>query len=455
MFLLSLTVSSLGNIPSVFPSQSVFDSRRKKLIEEMPEKSIVIIPNNTTKLRNHDNEYKFRPDSDFYYLTGFEEPNAVCVLKKDKKGFIYILFVEPKNRSEEIWTGERAGIKGAKSIYQADRAFSIETFNEHLLKFIQSAKHVYFPFGKNKKLDLNVIGHIGKMKESHRDKELSPTGIFDPRDIIHRMRLIKDDDELASIRQAAKISKEAHVLAMTNTVPGMYEYELEALIDGHFRGSGGVGPAYPSIVASGKNATVLHYSTNNDQIQDGDLILIDAGSEFNYYASDITRTYPAGHRFSPAQQEIYEIVLRAEEEAIKEAKPGTTFKHLHDTAARVIVEGLKDLKLLKGSTEKIIKSKRYDKFFMHGIGHWLGLDVHDACPYIDDKGKELKLKPGMVLTIEPGIYIASDQRGIPKHFRGIGVRIEDDVLITEDGNEVLTIGTPKTLNELKEVGVLQ
>lgn len=435
-----MLVSSVTSKPTPL-EHSCFQARRKKLLEEIPEKSVVIIPNSRTSIRSNDTEYKFRPDSDFYYLTGFEEPNSVCILKKDKQGVTYILFVEPKDEKEEIWTGERAGIEGAKSSYLADEAHPIEKFDHHLKKLVRGAKHVYLPFGKNKELDLRVTSLVGNLKQRNREAKPTPSGLLDPRDIVHRMRLIKEKEEIDLIQRAVDISSEAHTLAMTQTNPGMYEYELEALIDGHFRSNGGVGPAYTSIIAAGNNTTTLHYTKNDSEIKDGDLVLIDAGCEFNYYAADITRTFPANRRFTTPQKEIYDIVLDAQLQAIKEATPGKTVKDLFNKAVLVIVQGLKDLKLLKGSTEEIIQKRKYKKFFMHRIGHWLGLDVHDAGPYIDDKGKPIRFSPGMVLTVEPGIYILSKEETVPKEFRGIGVRIEDDVLITKDGNQVLTQGT--------------
>lgn len=419
---------------------STFLRRRKEFIKHLEENSLVIIPNKPISIRSNDVEYKFKPDSDFYYLTGFEEPNSICVLKKEKRSFSFILFVEPKDKEKEIWTGKRAGTSGAKSIYKADEAFLISEFNNELKKIAQGVEHIYYPLGKCSKLDLTIT-NIKSQKN-----------ILDPREILHKMRLIKDTEEINCIKKAAEISKDAHILAMAYAKAGMYEYELEAIIEYKFRTNGANGPAYPSIVGSGRNSTILHYIRNNKKIQKNDLILIDAGCEYNYYASDLTRTFPVSKKFSSVQRDLYQIVFEAQAKAINLIKPGKHFIDSYNKAVVVLVEGLKELKLLKGSTEKIIKKGEYKKFFMHRLGHWLGLDVHDAGPYIDKKGNSIKLAPGMVMTVEPGIYISNDLEDVPKRFRGIGIRIEDDVLVTKEGNKVLTSGTPKTIEEIESFG---
>ena len=429
-------------------NHAIFEKRRKKLIGELPGNSIVIIPNKPLSIRSNDVEYRFRPDSNFYYLTGFEEPNAICVLKKEKRSFTYTLFVEPNEKEKEIWTGKRAGTKGAKQIYRADESYLFSEFENKLKYFLHDAEYVYFPLGQNKDLELKITGIIDELKRSNRTGAKSPKNISDPRDLIHKMRLIKDNYEIECLKAAARIAKDAHILAMAYAKPKMYEYEIEAIIEYRFRTLGASGPAYPSIVGSGKNSTTLHYITNNKIIQKNDLILIDAGCEYNYYASDLTRTFPASKKFNPVQKAIYEIVLEAQAKSIEQIKPGKRFIDSYNKAVYILVEGLKDLGLLKGSTEKIIRKGDYKKFFMHKLSHWLGLDVHDAGPYIDKKGNSIKLTPGMVMTVEPGIYIP-DTSDIPKRFRGIGIRIEDDVLITNSGNKILTAGTPKTIDEIE------
>ena len=429
-------------------NHSIFEKRRKKLISDLPEDSVVIIPNKPLSIRSNDVEYRFRPDNNFYYLTGFEEPDSICVLKKEKRSFTYILFVEPKDKEKEIWTGKRAGKEGVKQIYKADESYLFFEFEDKLKNLLQNTEHVYFPLGHNKDLELKITGIIDELKRSNRTNKRSPKSISDPRDLINKMRLIKDSYEIECLKTAARIAKDAHILAMAYAKPKMYEYEIEAIIEYRFRTLGASGPAYPSIVGSGKNSTILHYITNNKIIQKNDLILIDAGCEYNYYASDLTRTFPANKKFNPTQKAVYEIVLEAQLKSMEHIKPEKRFIDSHNKSVQVLVEGLKDLGLLKGPTEKIIKRGEYKKFFMHRLSHWLGLDVHDAGPYTDEKEKSIKLAPGMVMTVEPGIYIPSTI-DIPKEFRGIGIRIEDDVLVAKNGNQVLTSGTPKTIDEIE------
>lgn len=426
----------------------VFEKRRKTLIRDLPENSTIILPNKSISIRSNDVEYRFRSDSDFYYLTGFEEPNSICVLKKEKRSFTYTLFVEPKDREKETWTGKRAGKEGAKQIFKAHESYLFSEFKDKLKSFLLDAEHVYFPIGQNKDLELKIIDIIGELKKNNRTGTKSPKFISDPRDLIHRMRLIKDTYEIECLKFAARIAKDAHIMAMAYSKPKMYEYEIEAIIEYRFRTLGAGGPAYPSIVGSGKNSTILHYTRNNRIIQKNDLILIDAGCEYNYYASDLTRTFPVNKKFNPEQKAIYAIVLEAQLKAIGQIKPGKRFINSYNRAVYVLVKGLKELGLLKGSIEKIIKKGEYKKFFMHKLSHWLGLDVHDAGPYTDETGKSIKLLPGMVMTVEPGIYVP-DLPDIPKRFRGIGIRIEDDVLVTKTGNKILTAGTPKTIDEIE------
>ena len=430
-------------------NHSIFEKRRKKLLSKLPENSIVIIPNKSLSIRSNDVEYKFRADSNFYYLTGFEEPNSICILKKEKRNFTYILFVEPRDKDKEIWSGRRAGKEGAKQIYKANESYLFSEFENKLKHFLCNAEHIYFPLGENKSLELKITETINELKKSNRTNSKSPKNISDPRNLIHKMRLIKDSHEIECLKTAARIAKDAHIMAMAYSKPEMYEYEIEAIIEYRFRTLGASGPAYPSIVGSGENSTILHYITNNKIIKKNDLILIDAGCEYNYYASDLTRTFPVSKKFTPVQKSVYKIVLEAQLKAIEQIKPGKRFIDSYNKAVYVLVEGLKDLKLLKDSTEKIIKKGEYKRFFMHKLGHWLGLDVHDAGPYTDEKGNSIKLVPGMVMTVEPGIYISKDDTSVPKHYRGIGIRIEDDVLVTKNGNKVLTAGTPKTIDEIE------
>ena len=430
-------------------SNSCYLKRQREFILKIPENSLVIIPNKLPVVRSNDVEYKFRPDSDFYYLTGFHEPNSICVFKKEKRSFLYILFLEETSKEKEIWTGKRVGIKGARSIFKADKAYSIIDFNEVLRKLSCDVENICFPLGSCKEMDLRITSLVNELRKSNRNRIKSPKGISDPREIIHSMRLIKDNYEIDCIQKAAEISKSAHIFAMAYAKPGMFEYELESLIESKFRSYGAVGPAYPSIVGSGKNSTVLHYIKNDKKIKKTDLILIDAGSEYDYYASDLTRTFPVTKRFSSIQKDLYEIVLEAQIRAIEQVKPQKRFIDSYNKAVVVLVEGLKELKLLKGSISEIISKGKYKKFFMHKLGHWLGLDVHDAGPYFDKNGNSIKLVPGMIMTVEPGIYISSDLDDVSEKFYGIGIRIEDDVLVTKNGNKILTGGTPKFIHEIE------
>ena len=423
--------------------------RRKQLLQAIPNDSLVIIPNNSFYIRSNDVEYKFKVDNDFYYLTGFEEPNAICLLVKDKNAFSYLLFIDERKKEKEIWTGKRVSKEQIKKNYKPDQIFYLSEFFDMLKKLIQGKDHIYYPLGKNKDFDQKIINLREELRSRNRIGIKSPKSISCPREIIHRMRLIKDEFEISLIQKAISISQKAHIEALKKTRPGLYEYELEALIEYEFRSHGATGPAYPSIVGSGKNACVLHYTKNNKKIKNGELVLIDAGSEFNNYASDITRTFPANKKFTPIQKDIYEIVLEAQAKAIEQIKPGKKFLDSYNKAVLIIVEGLKELKLLKGSTEQIIRKKTYKKFFMHRLGHWLGLDVHDVGPYVDENGKSIKLKPGMIMTAEPGIYIGTDLEDVPERFKGIGIRIEDDVLVTKNGCKVLTKDLPKSIKEIE------
>lgn len=428
--------------------QNYFEARRNKFLSQIEDNSLVIIPNQKVSIRSLDTEYKFRVDSDFYYLTGIDEPDVICVFKKEKNNCSYILFVKPRDKDKEIWVGKSIGLEGAKSIYKAHEAYPLSDFDKELSKLIKGVEHIYIPFGRDPELDLKITKLLGNLKVRNREAVKTPKGLFDPRDIIHKMRLIKDENEIAIMQKAAKISMDAHKLAIESVKPGMFEYEIEALVDGYFRERGGVGPAYSSIVGSGENATVLHYIKNDRKIKKNDLVLLDTGCEYGYYASDITRTFPVSKSFTLPQGVIYELVLEAQEKAIKKVKPGTRYIEVYDEAASVIAQGLKDLGLLKESLKEIIEEKLYKKFFMHRIGHWLGLDVHDVGPYIDSEGNPIKLTPGMVLTVEPGIYISPEADGVPKEFKGIGVRIEDDVLVTEKGQKVLTSGLSKRVSDI-------
>jgi len=411
--------------------------------------SIAVFPAAPTAIRNSDVEHEYRQDTDFYYLTGFEEPNAVAVLTPDHAEHRFVLFVQPKDREREVWTGWRAGVEGAKSEYGADAAFTIDKLDEELPKLAAKADRVYYRFGSDPLFDERLVGFMRGFQRQRQREGTGPTSVIDPAEMLHEMRLIKTDDELGLLRRAIDITSKGHLAAIEALRPGMYEYEIEAAIGYVFRKSGSPRCGYATIVGAGANATVLHYTANNQRIEDGDLVLIDAGAEYGYYTGDVTRTLPAGGRFSAVQAELYQLVLDAQLAAIEVIRPGATFIEPHDRAVRVLTEGLVRLGLLKGEIEKLIQEGAFKKFYMHRTSHWLGMDVHDAGPYkVSDEWR--RLAPGMVLTVEPGLYIAEDIEGVDPRYRGIGIRIEDDVLVTDEGHEVLSAGVPKTIAAIED-----
>ncbi len=426
-----------------------FARRRAALIEAMAAASpsaVAVIPSAPVFIRNNDVEHEYRQDSDLFYLTGFDEPESVAIL--DAVTRKVTLFVRPRDRDREVWDGPRAGIDGAKALYGADDSFVISELDDKLPGLLQNHRRVYYRLGHNRKFDDRLLGGIDRVKARQRTGASAPTEVVDPGTILHEMRLRKTVPELEAMRTAARITREAHEIAMRRTKPGMHEYEVEALLLDTFRRHGSERPAYGSIVGSGPNACVLHYRKNDRRIHDGDLLLIDAGCEYGYYASDVTRTFPVGQAFSREQQAIYELVLEAQLQGIEATRPGANLDAIHAVNVDIITRGLVRLGLLQGEPEKLIETDGYKRFFMHRTSHWLGMDVHDVGNYYEG-GKARPLEAGMVLTVEPGIYIAPDDATVPAEWRGIGVRIEDDVLVTLSGPEVLTAGIPKTVDEVR------
>ena len=425
-----------------------FSRRRRRLMEAMGASSIAIVPTSPVRCRNRDIDHVYRPDSDFHYLCGFEEPEAVAVLIPEREQGEFLLFCRERDAAKEQWDGSRAGLEGACSVYGADDAFPIGDIDDIVPGLIENRSSVYYAMGFDAGFDQQVIGWVNRVRERGR-AGISPPAEFVALDrILHDMRLVKSRGELETMRRAVEISVDAHRRAMAMCRPGMYEYEVEAelLYEMTRRGSRSV--AYPSIVAGGANACVLHYARNRDRLADGDLLLIDAGAEYEYYAADITRTFPVNGRFSPEQRAVYELVLAAQEAAIEQVRPGNTFDDPHRAAVDVIARGLIELGLLKGRPRQVIQKERYRKFFFHRTGHWLGMDVHDVGDYkIGDEWRVLE--PGMVTTIEPGVYIKRGQRGVARKWWGIGVRIEDDVLVTKGDPEVLTAAAPKRIEEVE------
>ncbi|HTB76033.1 MAG TPA: aminopeptidase P N-terminal domain-containing protein [Polyangiaceae bacterium] len=423
--------------------------RRAALFDAMAASSpsaVAVLPSAPVFVRNNDVEHEYRQDSDFFYMTGFDEPDTVVVL--DAKERKTTFFVRPRDRDREIWDGPREGVDGVRQNFGADEAFVIGDLAEKLPDLLQNRRRVHYRIGHDRRFDERFLAAVDRVRARSRSGVFAPTEIVDPGAILHEMRLRKSPGEVETMRAAARITREAHEGAMARARPGMREYEVEALLLDTFRRHGSERPAYGSIVGSGPNACVLHYRKNDRQIEPGDLLLIDAGCEYGYYASDVTRTFPVGREFSREQQAIYELVLEAQLEAIAASRVGTTLDAIHARSVEVVTQGLVRLGLLAGDAKHLIDTNQYKRFFMHRTSHWLGMDVHDVGAYFVE-GKARALEPGMVLTVEPGIYISPDDATVPVPWRGIGVRIEDDVLVTSSDPEVLTAGIPKTVDEVR------
>jgi Xaa-Pro aminopeptidase len=436
--------------------QREYRQRREQLMTKIGN-GTAIFRSAPTAVMHNDVEYVYRQDSDFFYLTGFNEPEAVAVLAPHHEEHRFVLFVQPKDLEKETWTGYRCGVEAAKTDYGADEAYSIDELDEKLPQYLIKAERIYYHLGRDRNFNNVILSHWQRLMAGYQKRGTGPIALEDTRPILHPMRLVKSDTELEIMRKAAAISAQAHNRAREFARPGRYEYEVQAEIEHTFRQEGGIGPAYPSIVASGANSCILHYIENNCQIQNNQLLLIDAGCSYGYYNGDITRTFPVGGKFTPEQKAIYEIVLEAQLKAIEEVKPGKPYNEFHDMAVCVIVQGLLDLGLLRGDLEEIIKEEKYKPFYMHRTGHWLGLDVHDVGVYKHNEETWQTLQPGHVLTVEPGIYISPQikpvegQPEVPENWRGIGVRIEDDVLVTASGNEILTAAVPKLIEDLESL----
>ena len=425
----------------------------KRFIDQMEPNSIAIIPAAHEATRSYDTEYKFRQDSDFWYLTGFPEPDAVAVIDPANKRSPYTLYVRPRDLEMETWFGRREGVEGAVKNHGASKAFSIDKFAADLPKLLDGHEKLYYRFSVDKDLDLQILAYLSNQRQRRLKTAYPPHTIIDPTLIIGEMRLHKTDEEIEHMQRAADIAAEAHVLAMQSVKPGMNEFQVESLIESYMRHHGASGVAYNSIIGGGANATILHYVENNRELKDGDLLLIDAGAEYKGYASDITRTFPINGRFTQPQRDVYDVVLDVQEQCIEATKTGQTVKGRQELSIELLTEGMKKLGLLKGKTQDLIKNKAYMKYYMHGVGHYLGLDVHDAGRYFTDQSAKNSrpFAPGMVLTVEPGLYIPLDDKSAPVKYRGIGIRIEDDVLVTEEGNRNLTTKVPKHPEEIEDL----
>ena len=413
----------------------------------MGRDAVAVVVGARLATRANDTEYPFRQDSDFWYLTGFDHPDAVAVLRTDG-GPPFTLFVQAREKEAEIWTGYRPGVEGAKADFGADEAFPVSELADEIPKCLAKAKRVYHQLGRDAKLDALVVGALDSMRRRSRQGVVAAPGILDPRELVHELRLFKSEDELARMRRAAAITAEAHREAARLARDGVFEYELEAVLDYTYRRRGGWGPAYGTIVAGGANATVLHYVRNDARLRAGDLVLVDSGCELEGYASDVTRTYPVGGRYSAPCRAVYEVVLEAQRAALALCRPGATLPEIHRATVRTLVEGMVSLGLLHGTVDDLVAKEAHRAYYMHNTSHWLGLDVHDAGSYT--KGDDARpLEPGMVFTVEPGLYVAKDDANAPESLRGIGVRIEDDVVVTADGCENLNTAIPKRIDEVE------
>ena len=427
-----------------------FEKRRRKLAKLIGKDGIAVIPTASTRVRSRDTDYPYRPDSDFYYFTGFSEPNAVMILAPGREDGSFIVCLREKNPLTEIWDGHMEGLSGVKKNYEADQSFDIEDLETILSSLFLGRQKVFFTLGQDEVLDKILMKSFNAVRAGQRRGGVVPSEIQALEPLVHEMRLIKSKYEIGLMKKSAKISVDAHKRIFENCKPGVFEYQIEADIIHEF-GKHGAVPAYTSIVASGQNACTLHYISNRDKMKAGQLLLTDAGCENEMYAADITRTIPVSGEYSKEQKEIYELVLEVQKNAINSIKPGQTFEGLQSDAIKGLTKGLKKLGLLKGRVDQLIKSEAYKDFYMHGIGHWLGMDVHDVGSYMDQKGKSRKFENGMVLTIEPGIYISKKNKIVPTEYRGIGIRIEDDVLVTKSGCDVLTKALPKEIGEIESI----
>ncbi len=427
-----------------------FARRRKELMAMMEPNSIAIVPTAEEKTRSRDTQFAFRPDSDFYYLSGFIEPGAVLVLIPGREHGEFVMFVRDKDRQKEIWDGYRQGPEGAMANFGADDAFPIGDIDEILPGLLEGRERVYYSLGRDAMFDRRVMAWINALRANQRNGAIPPGELQDLDHFLHDMRLFKSAGEIKILRESARIAAEAHVRAMQLAKPGLYEYQLQAEIEHEFARQGAHFPAYASIVGSGKNGCILHYIENTKKMEKNDLVLIDAGCEYQMYASDITRTFPVNGKFSDAQRRVYDIVLAAQLAAIAEVKPGNHWNSPHEAAVRVLTQGMVELGLLSGDVDDLIEQEAFTEFYMHRTGHWLGIDVHDVGDY-KVAGNWRVLEPGMCLTIEPGIYIHPDNDNVDEQWRGIGIRIEDDVLVTTNGFEVLTSAVPKEADAIEAI----
>jgi Xaa-Pro aminopeptidase len=430
----------------------MFRERRQKLLEKLGD-GLLFLPTAPQMLRNGDVHYEFRPGSDLHYLTGFDEPEAMLVAwRTGNNKHRSVLFVMPRNKEREIWDGPRHGVKGAVKRFGVDEAYPIDKLWEKFPELLGDHQQLFYTLGEDDDRDQRLLSELKKIAfENRRSNPPAHPTVTDPRPAVAAMRLVKDAHELELMKEAARITVAGHLRAMQFTKPGMTEYEVQAEIEAEFRRQGSPRNGYPSIVASGPNACILHYVKNDRRIRRGELLLLDAGAEYEQYTADITRTYPVDGTFTPAQRRVYEAVLTAQKAGIRAIKPGAPWDAPHKACLRSLTRSLMQMRILRGRDMKqLLKKGACRKWFMHGTSHWLGMDVHDVGPYKDADGKPERLRPGMVMTVEPGLYFDRRDTKVPREYRGIGVRIEDDVLVIRGGNRVLTAGVPKEIREVEQ-----
>lgn len=419
-------------------------------MDQIGDDGVAILTSPPQRPRSQDTHFPYRPSSDIVYLSGFEEPATVLVFAPGHDDGSFVMFVQPHHPEKELWDGARAGCDGAVSVFGADVAHPIDDIEEILPRYLENRHTLHYTFGDDEAFDRKVGRWMNKLRYRRGAPPAAPHLIADTRDVVHEMRVRKTPDELEMMRVAARISSEAHVLAMRTARPGLHEYELQAAMEHHFLRNGANFPAYTSIVGAGHNATVLHYVANRDRLEDDDVLLIDAGCEYDFYAADITRTFPVSGKFTPEERDAYQVVLDAQKAAIEDVSRNVRYNELQERTARRLTAGLIDLGILTGSLDENVESEAYKAFYPHRVGHWLGMDVHDVGSYYDHTGNWRELEPGMVVTVEPGLYFGLDA-DVPEGFRGLGIRIEDDVVVTEDGRENLTASCPKEIADIEAI----
>ena len=432
-----------------FPA-AAFAARRARLMRRLPRGSAAIFAGGREATRNGDVEHPFRQRSAFLYLTGCEEPGAVAVLRPGHER-PFALFVRPRDPEQAVWVGPRLGVEGARERLGADEAWPIGELEERLPETLAEARSVAFALASDDRLERLLSRIVARRREGAQRGQPAISRLIDPTPLVDALRLVKSREEIAALQRAIDITAAGFDAAMRAARPGLHEYEVQAVLEAEFRRLGSPRDGFPSIVAAGANACTLHYTANRARIERGDLLLIDAGAEYGYYSADVTRTFPADGRFRAAQRDVYEVVLAAQRDAIAAVAPGARFHEVHEAARRTITLGLRDLGVLAGRLPLLLRRQASAPYFMHGTSHWLGLDVHDAGPYRGEDGESAALRPGMTLTVEPGLYFAPGAPGVPRRLRGIGVRIEDDVLVTRGGCRVLSGAIPKDIDNLEAI----